>query len=214
MSSTLHPAGVAQAGEPMTAALPEELTALLLAWSKGDPEALQDLMPLVSNDLRVMARRYLAREGDRHILQPTALVNEFFLKVNDRRSVQWENRAHFFGFAAQTMRLILVDFARHQKRAKRGGGEHPMMLGPELDDIAGPDPPSRVEILALHQALDRLEAQDPRMASVVKLRYFVGMTVQETAAALELSPATVKREWQFARLWLFRELNGDGNPSP
>ncbi len=212
MSSMFHPSGVGKTGETMTAALPEELTALLLAWSDGDPEALQELMPLVSNDLRVMARRYLAREGDRHILQPTALVNEFFLKVNDRRSVQWENRAHFFGFAAQTMRLILVDFARHQKRAKRGGGENPMMLGPELDDLAGADQPSRVEILALHQALDRLEAQDPRMASVVKLRYFVGMTVQETAAALDLSPATVKREWQFARLWLFRELNGDGDP--
>ena len=212
MSSTPKPSEIEQEGLD-TSTLSEGLTTLLVAWSDGSPEALQELMPLVSHDLRAMARRYLAKESDRHILQPTALVNEFFLKVNDRRSVQWQNRAHFFGFAAQAMRMILVDFARHQKRVKRGGGEIPMILGPELDEIADDESqPSQIEILALNQALDRLENRDPRMASVVKLRYFVGMTVQETAAALELSTATVKREWQFARLWLFRELNGEGEP--
>ena len=190
--------------------LDEDLTRLLVAWSEGDPDASSELMSLVCNDLRAMARKCLARESVRHVLQPTALVNEFFLKVNKSRTVKWKNRAHFFGSAAQMMRQILVDFARHKKRLKRNQGEFPLVLGHELAEMssqAPPLPPSE-EILALHQALERLESKDRRMAEVVKLRYFVGMTVEETAAALEISKATVKREWQFARLWLFRELGG------
>ena len=195
--------------------LDPRLTDLLVKWSEGDRSAMEELMPLVCNDLRAMARKCLAKESERHLLQPTALVNEFFLKIHKSRTVHWTSRAHFFGSAAQTMRNILVDFARHKNRAKRNQGESPMMLGPELDEVSAvhPDTPPPAEILALHQVLERLEAKDARMATVVELRYFVGMTVEETAAAMDLSPATVKREWQFARLWLYRELHGDGEPS-
>ena len=187
--------------------LSEDLTRLLVAWSQGDPEALSTLIPMVCDDLRMTARRFMSGDSDRHELQPTALVNEFFLKVGMDCNVPWKNRGHFFAFAAQTMRSILVDQARSQKRQKRGGGEPVLKLGEGLDQVAGEDPPAHVDILALHQALSRLEAKDPQAASVVKLRYFVGMTVAETAAALDISPATVKREWRFAQLWLFRELN-------
>ncbi len=187
--------------------LPPPVTGLLLAWSDGDPQALAELMPLVCDDLRQMARRYTGREGADPELQPTALVNEFFLRIRDRRTVSWKNRAHFFGFAAQTMRLILVDHARHHHRKKRGSGEAALTLEPELGAAFQAEP--TVEILAVHEVLDRLEEVDARAAEVVKLRFFVGMSVPETAAALETSPATVKRDWQFARLWLFRELKGD-----
>ncbi len=191
--------------------LPPQVTGLLLAWSDGDPDALTELMPLVCDELRQMARRYTGREGADPELQPTALVNEFFLRVQDRRTVTWKNRAHFFGFAAQTMRLILVDHARHHHRKKRGSGEAPLTLEPEFERTPNPEP--TVEILAVHEVLDRLEKVDRRAAEVVKLRFFVGMSVQETAAALETSPATVKRDWQFARLWLFRELQDGSRPT-
>lgn len=187
--------------------LPPRVTGLLLAWSDGDPQALAELMPLVCDDLRQMARRYIDREIADPVVQPTALVNEFFLRIQGRRTVSWKNRAHFFGFAAQTMRLILVDHARHQHRKKRGSGEAPLPLEPELEHSFQAEPTA--EILAVHQVLGRLEEVDARAAEVVKLRFFVGMSVRETAAALETSPATVKRDWQFARLWLFRELQGD-----
>ncbi len=183
------------------------ITRLLLAWSDGDPQALAELMPLVCDELRQMARRYTDREIADPELQPTALVNEFFLRIQGRRTVSWKNRAHFFGFAAQTMRLILVDHARHHHRKKRGSGEAPLTLEPELERAFKAE--STVEILAVHEVLGRLEEVDARAAAVVKLRFFVGMSVPETAAALETSPATVKRDWQFARLWLFRELQGD-----
>lgn len=192
--------------------LPPHVTGLLLAWSDGDGDALAELMPLVCDELRQMARRSLGRERARHTLQPTALVNEFFLRLSGRRTVNWKSRSHFFGSAAQQMRLILVDHARRKQRQKRGSGEAPVALGPELEQIPATAPD--VEVLAVHQALDRLEAIDPRAAEVVKLRFFVGMTVRETAAALETSPATVKRDWEFARLWLFRALQDSENPSP
>lgn len=204
----------------MSNEVPPRVTRLLLAWSDGDPDALAELMPLVCDELRQMASRYMDRESAGHTLQPTALVHEFFLRVQGRRKVSWKNRKHFFGSAAQTMRIILVDHVRRQNRHKRGSGEAPVSLGEELEGIPVSAP--NLEILELHQVLDRLEATDPRAAEVVKLRFFVGMSVQETAAALELSPATVKREWQFARLWLYRELQetagepalkGGGEPS-
>ncbi len=192
--------------------LPPGVTRLLLAWSDGDTEALTELMPLVCDELRQMARRSFKRENAGHSLQPTALVNEFFLRLHNRRTVNWKNRAHFFGSAAQDMRRILVDHARRQGRKKRGSGEVPVALEPELDQVAtasGSSAPVDLnEVLDIHDALDRLEAIDPRAADVVKQRFFLGMTVRETAAALEIAPATVKRDWEFARLWLFRDLKG------
>ncbi|MCP4655724.1 MAG: sigma-70 family RNA polymerase sigma factor [bacterium] len=186
------------------------VTRLLLAWNDGHPGALAELMPLVCDELRQMARRYVGRESANHLLQPTALVNEFFLRIQGRRKVNWQNRAHFFGFAAQTMRIILVDHARRQNRQKRGSGEAPIALGAELNQIAAATP-SCETLLAVHEALEQLDASDARAAEIVKLRFFLGMTVEETAAALDLSPATIKREWQFARLWLFRILREGPN---
>lgn len=189
--------------------LPGEVTNLLIAWGRGDASALHALLPLVCDELRVMARRYLRRERGDHILQPTALVNEFFLRICKRKSVSWSGRAHFFGFAGQTMRLILVDAARKRDRQKRGGSG---LQTVSLDVVDPPAPMaaeiSDVEMLDLHAALERLEAQDPRAADVVKLRYFLGMSMEETAAALERSVSTVKRDWQFARLWLYDALRG------
>ncbi len=190
----------------MSKQLPPRITRLLIAWSDGDPDALAELMPLVCDELRQMARRSMAGENAGHTMQPTDLVQEFFLRVQGRRTVSWQNRAHFFGFAGQTIRRILVDHARRRQRQKRGSGEAPVSLGPELEGL--PARERSFEILAVHEALDRLEAIDQRAAEVVKLRFFVGMKVQEAAAALEISPATVKRDWEFARLWLYRELQG------
>lgn len=190
----------------MSNELPPGVTRLLLAWNEGDPDAMPELFALVCDDLRQMARRYMSRESARHVLQPTALVHEFFLRIHSRRTVSWKNRAHFFGFAAQTMRLILVDYARRDNRRKRGAGQAPVALGADLDNL--PTAAPNVEILALHQALERLEAMDERLAAIVKLRFFVGMSVEETAAALGISRATVKRDWQFAKLWLLSQLQG------
>ncbi len=187
-----------------------QVTGLLLAWNEGEEDALAELMPMVCNDLRQMAQRYLDRESAGHTLQPTALVNELFLRIHGRRQVSWRNRAHFFGFAAQTMRRILVDHARRRNRQKRGSGEAPVAL--ELEEI--PSPPPSLDVLAVHEAVERLERVDRRAAEIVKLRYFVGMTVAEIAAALEISVATVKREWRFARLWLRRELQGGSTEPP
>ena len=177
-------------------ALPPRVTTLLLAWSDGNLDALEELMPLVCDELRQMAGRSLGRESAGHTLQPTELVHEFFLRVRGRRTVSWQNRSHFFGSAAQTMRLILVDHVRRKRRKKR---EAPAAPPPVPEETS-------LDVLAVHEALDRLEKVDERAAEVVKLRFFVGMSVRETAAALEASPATVKRDWQFARLWLYREL--------
>ncbi|MEM7587076.1 MAG: ECF-type sigma factor [Acidobacteriota bacterium] len=193
----------------MTQDLSPRVTGLLLAWSDGDVDALSDLMPLVCDELRQMARRSLGRENSQHTLQPTALVHEFFLRIQGRRTVTWKNRKHFFGWAAQQMRLILVDHARRQGRKKRGSGETPISLGDDGEPVglsqdgAGLDPE---QILDVHSVLDQLEAIDPRAAEVIKFRFFVGMTVEETAIALDVSAATVKRNWSFARLWLYRAL--------
>lgn len=181
------------------------ITELLIAWQKGDPDALAKLMPMVCDELRRMARCYLSRETDKDLLQPTVLVNELFLFLHGRRKVAWKNRAHFFGFAAQTMRRFLVDHARGRNRLKHGAGEQRFSLGPEHEQLLGLEP-DRCDILAIHQVLERLEARDPRMAEIVKLRYFLGMTVEETAAALDISAPTVKREWSVARIWLYNEL--------
>ena len=195
--------------EPAADELSPPITGLLHAWSQGDRDALEELTPLVCDELRRMARRYVDREAASLLLQPTALVSEFFERLLKRRKVSWKNRRHFFGFAAQTMRQILVDGARHRKRQKRDGKL--VALGDELGQIPSPEP--SIEVLAVHELLEQLEAEDPRAAEIVKLRFFVGMTVKETAAALDISPATVKREWEFARLWLYHKLREGPAPT-
>lgn len=186
-----------------------EVTRLLHDWSEGDPQALAKLMPLVCEDLRSMARRYMRRETPGHTLQPTALVNEVYLRLHDRRQVNWKNRAHFFGFAAQTMRRILVDHARSRQTAKRGDGVQAVPLDETAADLAVP---LRLDVVALDDALGTLAKMDPRQALIVELRYFVGLNVEETAAVLDISTATVKREWRVAKLWLFREIKGETPP--
>jgi RNA polymerase sigma factor (TIGR02999 family) len=195
----------------MTEELSPRVTRLLLSWSDGDREALDELVPLVLDDLRKIARRYLRRDQARRVFQTTALVDEFFVRILKRRSVSWKNHRHFFGVAADTMFRILVDQARRRNRLKR---EEPVALDRadlELIAAAGPD----VDVVALHEALERLEARDPRAAEVVKLRFVVGLSVKETGDVLGIAPATVKRDWEFAQLWLYQQLSdGDEDEPP
>jgi len=185
-----------------------EVTHLLHLWSEGDTDAFAQLMPLVCDELRGLARRYLHREDRGHTLQPTALVNEVYLRLHGRRQVQWKNRAHFFGFAAQTMRRILVDHARGNKTSKRGGGLRPLPLDEALDVAES----RHTDLIALDEALVMLQEMDARQAQIVELRFFVGLTVEECAAVLGIGTATVKREWKLARLWLYRQINGSTPP--
>ena len=179
------------------------VTELLLAWGAGDQGAFDALLPIVYDDLRRQAARALRGESPEHTLQPTALVHEAYFRLVDQHRVQFQNRAHFFGVAAQMIRRILIDHARARRAAKRGGGGTYVTLG-EAD--AHQDVNDSVDVLALHDALDRLAALDPDQAKLVELRYFGGLSIEETAAALGISPATVKREWAVARAWLRREL--------
>jgi RNA polymerase sigma-70 factor (ECF subfamily) len=185
--------------------LARTITRLLHRWQAGEAGALEKLMPLVYRELHAIAERYLARERRDHTLQSTALVHEAFLKLVDQRQVDWRCRAHFFGLSARLMRRILVDHARRSTRVKRGAGRPLICIedAPPLADAGGPDP---VDALTLDRALGELEAIDPRQARIVELRFYGGLTVEETAEALELSPATVKREWAMARAWLFRRI--------
>ena len=178
-----------------------DVTALLRDWSGGDPRALERLMPLVYGELRKLAASYLRRERSDHTLQPTALVHEAYLRLVDQRGVDWHNRAHFFGIAARMMRRILVDHARRRQAAKRDGAAYRISGSRDLVE-AERDP----DLLALNRALDGLEALDPRQARIIELRFFGGLTVEETAEVVGISTATVKREWQTARAWLAREL--------
>ena len=184
---------------------PHEVTQLLIAWGNGDRAALDRLMPLVYEELRRLARHYMSRERPGHTLQTTALVNEAYLRLVGQESMRWENRAHFFGIAAHLMRQILVDHARSRLAAKRGGAQLRLSLS-EVDRIASrPD----VNLLALDEALGRLEALDPQKSRIVELRYFGGLGIEETAEVIGVSPATVKRDWSMARAWLRSEI-GDG----
>lgn len=184
--------------------LPErDVTALLKDWSAGDRQALERLMPLVYGELRKLAASYLRVERRDHTLQPTALVHEAFLRLVDQRSVDWANRAHFFGIAAQMMRRILVDHARKRHAAKRDASSFRVVT--VLADE--PEPDSGPELLALDRALGGLERLDPRQARIVELRFFAGLTVEETAEVAGISTATVKREWRTARAWLKREID-------
>ena len=160
-------------------------------------------MPLVYAELRAIARRHLARESPGHTLQSTALVHEAYFKLVDQRSVQWQNRSHFFGIAAQMMRRILVDHARRRHRAKRGGAAPTLSLD---NAMAVTEPEAEVDLLALDNVLTSLAAIDPRGARIVELRFFSGLTIDETAEVLGVSSATVKREWSTARAWLYREM--------
>jgi RNA polymerase sigma factor (TIGR02999 family) len=186
--------------------LAAEITELLVAWSGGDRAALEQLLPLVYSELKRVAARRLARERPEHTLQPTALVHEAYLKLVDQRRARWESRTQFFGVAAELMRRILVDHARVRAAAKRGAGRTLVSLS-AAGEPCRPEGP-HTDLLALDAALDRLAELDPRQSRIVELRYFGGLSVDETAALLELSPATVKRAWTMARAWLFRELGG------
>jgi RNA polymerase sigma factor (TIGR02999 family) len=176
---------------------------LLVAWQNGSQKALDQLMPLVYEELRAIAGRYLSRESAGHTLQSTALVHEAYFRLIGQRRVQWQNRAHFFGIAAQMMRRILVDHARRQHRDKRGGGVTKLSLD---EAIATAEPAAEVDLLALDAALTALALIDPRGARIIELRFFSGLTIDETAEVLEISAGTVKREWSAARAWLYREV--------
>jgi len=182
----------------------DDLTRMLIAWRDGDPGALDRLVPLVYDELRRQARLQLRRERAGHTLQPTALVHEAFLRLAGQRRAQWQNREQFFAVAARAMRRVLVDHARARGAAKRGDGRTLIAL----DEAPAPSAPPGVDVLALDRALDRLGEIDPRQARVVELRYFGGLTAPETASALDVSLATVNRDWAMARAWLFRELGG------
>jgi len=187
----------------MTAPSQNEVTQLLLAWSDGDKAALEELTPLVYAELRRLAERYMRRERPGHPLQTTALVNEAYVRLVDLQQVQWQNRAHFFGIAAQLMRHILVDFARARRRAERGGFKQQV----SLEEAAVVSKERSADFIALDDALKSLAEIDPRRSRMVELRFFGGLSVEETAEALNVSQRTVMREWSLARDWLYRELS-------
>jgi len=183
---------------------PAPVTQLLQAWSDGDEAALAALVPLVEAELRRLARVYMAREREGHTLQTTALVNEAYLRLVQAQGVRWQGRSHFLGIAARLMRRVLIDHARSRAFRKRGGGDAKVTLNEAMLISRSPD----LDVLALDRALDALAAVDARKSRVVEMRFFGGMSVDETAEALRVSSETVKRDWQFAKLWLLRELEG------
>jgi RNA polymerase sigma factor (TIGR02999 family) len=184
------------------------ITQLLIAWSDGEREALEQLVPLVYDDLRRLAAGYMGRETPGHSLQPTALVHEAYVRLIDQRRVQWRNRAHFFGVAASMMRRILVDDARKRRAEKRGGAAQRVTLTGE--DIAAAEHDA-IDVLALHESLERLAAFDPQQERIVELRYFGGLTIDEAAEVVGISPATVVREWTIAKAWLRADMSGAGS---
>jgi len=183
---------------------PEDVTQLLLAWNNGDSSALDRLMPLVEAELRRLAKYHMRREDSAHTLQTTALVNEVYLKLVNQKQTQWHNRVHFFAISAQLMRRILVDHARRTMRGKRGGGASNV----PLDEVAVLSKEKSIEMLALDEALDRLAQVDPLKSRIVEMRYFGGLSVEETAEVLNTSGITVMRHWKLAKSWLKREVRG------
>ena len=184
-----------------------EITALLVDWSDGDKTALDKLFPLVERELHRLAHSYMRKEKSDHTLQTTALVNEAYLRLIDQKNTRWQNRAHFFGIAAQIMRRILMNYARDRARLKRGGDAIQVSLS-EVDGVPGT---KASELLALDEALDKLALIDERKARVVEYRYFGGLSVDETAEVLKISAVTVMRDWNMAKAWLRREMESGAN---
>jgi RNA polymerase sigma-70 factor (ECF subfamily) len=182
---------------------PHRVTQLLQQWSCGDDAALAELTPLVYEELRRLAHRQMNAERTDHTLQTTALVNEAYLRLADQTNARWQNRAHFFAVAARAMRRILVSYARSRRSEKRGGGALKM----QLDEAALVSPEESKEIIDLHEALERLATLDSRKAQVVELKYFGGLNYDEMAEVLKISSITVRRDWRFARAWLYTELH-------
>ena len=182
---------------------PEGITQLLIDWGKGDQAALERLMPLVYSELRRLASNYLRRERAEHTLQPTALVNEAYLKLVDQRNARWQNRAHFFGIAAQLMRRILVDHARQRQAVKRGGVEQQRLSITSAQTLVKQP---EIDLLALNEALEELAQMDSQQSRIVELKFFGGRSIEETAEVLGISHATVERDWKLARAWLRRQL--------
>ncbi|MDQ3013147.1 MAG: sigma-70 family RNA polymerase sigma factor [Acidobacteriota bacterium] len=180
----------------------QDLTQLLAAWSNGDQAALEELLPLVNAELRQLAKRYMRRESPGHTLQTSALVNEAYIRLIDQKQVRWQNRAHFFGIAAQLMRRILIDHARKAHYQKRGGGA----VQVSLDEAAAVTDVRAAELLAVDEALEKLTVMDARKGRIVELRFFGGMTEEETAEVIGVSLPTVQREWRAAKAWLHRML--------
>lgn len=186
---------------------PQEVTQLLIAWANGDELAAERLMPLVDRELRRLAHQYMRRERAGHTLQTSALVNEAYIRLIDAKAVQWQDRAHFFGLAAHLMRRVLVDYARHQGSAKRGGGVRPL----PLDEALHLSDERAADVIALDEALKALAGVDPRKSRLVELRFFSGLTIEEAAAVLKVSPGTAMRDWTLAKAWLRREMAGNGH---
>ena len=191
----------------MTSRSSDAITQLLKRWNQGDEKALNQLMPLVYDELHRIAQTYLRRERRQHTLQPTALVNELFLKFFDQHSMSWQNRAQFFGVAAQIMRRILVDHARAHYSSKRGGDR--LLVSLRNVPVFGAQPDA--DLLALHDVLNRLQDIDPDQARIVELRFFGGLTIKETAEVMQISHATIEREWRTAKAFIKRELTKAGN---
>ncbi|MBA3963567.1 MAG: sigma-70 family RNA polymerase sigma factor [Chthoniobacterales bacterium] len=188
-------------------ASPQKVTQLLTSVSEGDQAALTELAPLVYEDLRRLAHRYMQAERADHTLQATALVNEAYLRMADQTKASWQTRAHFFAIAARTMRQILVNYAKSYRAQKRGGGDQKV----ELEAVALISPAQSQEIIELHEVLAQLAVLDERKARVVEMKYFGGLSYEEIAAVLGVSAITVRRDWEFARLWLYAELRGPGD---
>lgn len=186
-------------------ALPNEVTQLLIDWGNGDQAALNQLIPLVHAELRRLARHYMGRENPGHTLQTSALINEAYLRLVDQQNIPWQNRAHFFAVSAQVMRHILIDHARRHAYAKRGGGARKV----PFDEAVALNDRRADELVALDEALNILAAMDKRKSQVIELRFFGGLSIEETAEALKISPITVTREWRSAKAWLRREMDRD-----
>lgn len=192
-------------GNEMRESSPEDVTKLLVAWSQGEQSALDKLIPLVYDELHRLAKRQMGHERAGHPLQTTALVNEAYLRLIEASQVGWQNRAHFFAVSAQLMRRILVDFARSRKRVKRGGDVRQV----SLDEAIEVSEERESDLVALDDALSALAAIDPRKSKVVELRFFGGLSVEETAEVLNISTETIMRDWKFAKSWLLREMTGE-----
>ncbi len=181
-----------------------QVTQLLVSWGNGDQQSLESLIPLVYDELRRQARRYLRRERPDHTLQSSALVHEVYVRLIDQRQANWHNRSQFFGVAAQLMRRILVDHARSRGAVKRGAGVTKLAIAEEVAAIEM----QNVDLIALDTSLTKLEQIDPQQCRIVELRFFSGLSIEDTADALSISPATVKRDWAMAKAWLYREMSG------